>query len=579
MELRNIISKSWTNEKIQMGIKLFLMTCWFGGAIKDSSVTTSIYLIILICAAAELLLKRDYPLSMTRFEKYLWCFFSVLFSVITYVACDSQDKMILNAVIELLGGIISFKWFIHLGYRLLETYQFPLAHKSKEKGGANRYFLTCMGAVFIIDILFLFLVVYPGTLTIDSISQITQIENGSYSDNHPYWHTQMVRFWYLIGKKIFGTVEGGVILFLIFQIIIMALCFGYSILTISEMGANKKAIMAAMALYIIAPYNISYSSSLWKDVLFSHMVLLVCTSLIRLTKNIGGLKGADYFLLIIGCFGTALLRHNGFYALFVFPVFCLLLLKKKGLIIAIIIAGVVFSSTILQHQLLEKGTIEPGEKTESLAIPIQQIARVVAYDGELTTEQINMIDKVIDHNEILTLYNPHIVDSVKFRLDMVYLEEHLNDFFYLWMDVGKNNPDIYIRAWIEETKGYWNAGYQYWVWTKGLSYPEDVGKELGLKSTVTNTLHSRVLWEYWNFFLSDYPVDIFLGIGIHVWIVVLLGIYSALHGNKETTIIVILDTLIIGTLLVASPVYSEFRYAYCIFTTFPLIVISALCRL
>ena len=414
----------------------------------------------------------------------------------------------------------------------------------------------------------------PGIATVDSINQLHQIASGHFTNWHPFFHT----FIEMLCLKIYpSTLLIGILQILVFSTMWTVIC-KYN--RDDNSKDNTTFLLQVIFTFIICmiPINALYSITLWKDVLFSHMVLLVCTSLIRLTKNIGGLKGADYFLLIIGCFGTALLRHNGFYALFVFPVFCLLLLKKKGLIIAIIIAGVVFSSTILQHQLLEKGTIEPGEKTESLAIPIQQIARVVAYDGELTTEQINMIDKVINHNEILTLYNPHIVDPVKFRLDKAYLEEHLNEFFYLWMDVGKNNPDIYIRAWIEETKGYWNAGYQYWVWTKGLSYPEDVGKELGLKSTVTNTLHSRVLWEYWNFFLSDYPVDIFLGIGIHVWIVVLLGIYSALHGNKETTIIVILDTLIIGTLLVASPVYSEFRYAYCIFTTFPLIVISALSR-
>ena len=105
-----------------------------------------------------------------------------------------------------------------------------------------------------------------------------------------------------------------------------------------------------------------------------------------------------------------------------------------------------------------------------------------------------------------------------------------------------------------------------------------MGKDLGLKPTVTKSIHSRLLWEYWNLFLSDYPVDVFLGIGIHVWIIILLGLYSTLHGNQETALIAVLNALIIGTLLIATPVYSEFRYAYSIFTTFPLIVISAFCK-
>ena len=463
MDLSRKTRNIWQNKEILKGIELLLMACWFEGAIKDSSVTTSIYLIILVCASREFLQNNNYELSLTKAERYLWIIFSIFFSIITYVACDSQDKIILNTGIELLGGIITYKWLIHFGYRVLETYQFPLTPKPKGKWSINKYFLLCTCSVLVIDLFFLVLVVYPGTLTIDSISQIIQIEKGSYSDNHPYWHTQMVRFWYSIGKTIFGTVEGGVFVFLVFQIVIMALCFGYSILTISEMGANKKAISASILLYAIAPYNIAYSSSLWKDVLFGHMVLLLCTALIRLVRYIGDLRGIDYTLLIIGCFGVALLRHNGFYALFVYPIFCLLLLKKRGLIIALTIIGVVILSSLMQHQILDRGNIQPGEKTEALAIPIQQIARVVAYDGNLTTEQISMIDKVIDHNEIPALYNPHIVDPVKFRLDKEYLEHHLNEYFRLWIDVGKNNIGIFLRAWIEETKGYWNAGYQYWV--------------------------------------------------------------------------------------------------------------------
>ncbi|EJW90005.1 hypothetical protein EVA_21888, partial [gut metagenome] len=64
------------------------------------------------------------------------------------------------------------------------------------------------------------------------------------------------------------------------------------------------------------------------------------------------------------------------------------------------------------------------------------------------------------------------VDPVKFecfRYDHVdrILE---NPWIYgkLYLQLGMRYPADYWKAWVDETKGYWNAGYNYWIFTKGI---------------------------------------------------------------------------------------------------------------
>ena len=77
MDLSRKTRNIWQNKEILKGIELLLMACWFEGAIKDSSVTTSIYLIILVCASREFLQNNNYELSLTKAERYLWIIFSI----------------------------------------------------------------------------------------------------------------------------------------------------------------------------------------------------------------------------------------------------------------------------------------------------------------------------------------------------------------------------------------------------------------------------------------------------------------------------------------------------------------------
>ena len=65
-------------------------------------------------------------------------------------------------------------------------------------------------------------------------------------------------------------------------------------------------------------------------------------------------------------------------------------------------------------------------------------------------------------------------------------------------------------------------------------------------------------------------------IGMHVWAVTFVFLIGILQKKRELMLICIPLLTIILTLLVSTPIYNEFRYAYSVFTTFPLIVLTFL---
>lgn len=53
------------------------------------------------------------------------------------------------------------------------------------------------------------------------------------------------------------------------------------------------------------------------------------------------------------------------------------------------------------------------------------------------------------------------------------------DFAKLYLQLGIRYPHKYIEAWVDQTRGYWNGGYSYWIWAT-----EVYENPLGIQKTV-----------------------------------------------------------------------------------------------
>ena len=196
--------------------------------------------------------------------------------------------------------------------------------------------------------------------------------------------------------------------------------------------------------------------SVTKDIPFSICFLLFTASLIRIIlvkKPCNRL----YTLCLCSLFATILFRNNGIYAALCFTASLALATffnrknkNKKYSILAlgtilILLAGFFFNSllaTILQAT--------PADKREMLSVPIQQIARVMAYhssddDFEITEAQQNLIDDFLLEQSYF-LYDPAISDPVKRHTNTSVLLRLPKDFINTYLHLFCRYPGEYVNA-------------------------------------------------------------------------------------------------------------------------------------
>lgn len=350
----------------------------------------------------------------------------------------------------------------------------------------------------------------------------------------------------------------------------MSAVFSYVLVTLYQIGVPKWGILAAGMLYGLLPYNIVYSSTMLKDIPFSVSSLLFVVSLYRIIRKVGKNQKLNYVFFAIGAFIFCLMRTNGLASFFVTVLVVLVLLEKsQRRILLVLIVAILVLTWILTNPVLDYLEVGTTDFVEGLAVPFQQIARVITMGYELDPYEYEMLDKVFDVDLIPDVFTHGCVDPIKraaFREDgRVHLKENLNDYIALWLQMGRKYPGEYLKAWIELTKGYWNGGYEYWVYfigganaNFGIIRPETMPLQ-GFFGTYFAAVEGLILSK---------P---FYSIGLHVWI--LFGCLALNIKKKRTELVLAIPGIIILLgLWRGTPVYSEFRYAYPMILSLPLVL-------
>ena len=215
--------------------------------------------------------------------------------------------------------------------------------------------------------------------------------------------------------------------------------------------------------------------------------------------------------------------------------------------------------------------LPPTELTESLSVPAQQVARTTR-DHTLTPEQLTILNNILNTEHIADTYTPGVSDPVKKQILELsdrgaYLKNHKSELIKLYLELGMSHPKTYFLAWADLTRGYFNGGYEYWVLTN-----EVQPNELGIYKTHQHTFLDKIVDSYLSLFEKSPVLRIIYCIGFAVWIAVFLLYLAILKEDKINLFLISLPLLIIATLLIATPVFSEFRYAYSLFCCLPFLI-------
>lgn len=416
---------------------------------------------------------------------------------------------------------------------------------------------------------------YPGIMTPDSINQFEQILGMKpFSNHHPWLHTLTISLFYNIGTIFTTDLNDAFVFFTIFQICFMAFAASYLVWVLSKYTKSLPLLCSLIAIYAFLPYHNVMALCIWKDVMFGGTLLLFCTSLFYLLKEGLSKKTLPSIILyFVSGFFMCVYRSNGWYAFILTFPFLLIAFRRQGKLmypLHFILLALVLT---VKGPVMDHYEVKQPDFIESISIPLQQVGRVIATGQELTPKQNELIHQVLDSSYVPQLYTEYISDNMKELVragNPEYLTTHKSNYFKLWIELGLKYPDIYLDAYIAQTRGYYSPSAIYQVAEVDGIIDSDTGlyreylirgklivkvREILIKLQDMLPLYGA-LWSMGSLFWGT-----LLFLGLTLGKTLPLDLKSKMNFLDIITVW-IPNIAVIGTLLIATPVAIEFRYAY-----------------
>lgn len=497
---------------------------------------------------------------------------------------------IVTFLLVLIGGYTCF-YIIIMGISELRTRYTFKDLEAPCRSVANRVFWRTFFLIATIDFLYLFFVDYPGSMCWDSVYQFYQGASGVYVASHPVAHTLMISACRAIAQLIgYGYVEA-IFIYSCVSIVMMALVIAFVVQTLYEAGLQRRWVWGITCIYAFHPLFIEYSVFMVKNVPAS---LAVCWLTTLVYRRVKGIK-TKYLQLgvFLSAFSSCILLKNGLAGVLVLCVGAIYYRAwLRDLLFLCLAAVVAFFgiNAILTHALPVHKNI-PLESNlgrwEALSIPLQQMARVSMLADSIADTQRRDLDAIGFSKDVLSQnYMPWLSDPLKrmvaFHTD-VFLDErgkYIKSYLYL----GMVYPQLYGEAWIEQTKGFWNADYKRRPEYSGCGIfnaynrmlkprPEAAVFQFVDLDIAPQTGVIKDIYRTWHNLFYNKALGVLSGIGFYVWI--FIGLFVRLR--KERLAVVFLPVFgIWGSLLMSTPLFYEHRYIYSLYLTLPLLVFMTL---
>ena len=318
--------------------------------------------------------------------------------------------------------------------------------------------LLYTGCIALLHIPYL-LAYWPGFIFGDSISSINQaLGNTGYSNHHPVAYTILIQGCISLAHSLGLSTTSGCALYSLFQTVIMAL--SYSILIqwiVQRLGARKVWAVALIALFGITPYIAPYSIAMWKDPLFSAAIVVITVLLFDLVATKGAIATTSKAWIPLFAFESIVivfLRSNGIAieALLLVGLLAYAILDRKRsdsrmlAVVSAIPAIAIAASLLITGPIYNSLGISPNEKVEGLGIPLNQMARVVAYDGDTTESDKEYMSSLLPLEQYQEVYAPTCTDPLKWNAQF-NPEPLTDDFWPHWLSMLVKNPFVYFEAW------------------------------------------------------------------------------------------------------------------------------------
>ena len=388
----------------------------------------------------------------------------------------------------------------------------PLEFIAPSWKGMKKYLLIT-GLFWLPTYLFLF----PGIMMGDTAVQIEGYLSGDVIvDWHPFFETKLYGKFFSLGG--IDNPMLGVGIFIALQMIIGAFVVAYVAYYVQNIVGFRHAGIAACILLSVYPVASLNCMTMNKDTSFAICFMLFCVLYCEVWRSRGKFLKQPAFLIafIVVSLLAMYTKKTGPYLIAVALMLMIFMKGKKTIRCSICAGGVVlllFTQVFMPTFVFPKINVTTGPKQEMLAIPEQQLARVVKdFPEEFNDQEKQIIDDIIavGFDGISGKYNNYLVDPIK----QTYLpnEKSIGAFLKLWAKKGLEHPWEYIVTEIGLESGWFafsgNAVKGAYVY----SSPTDSysANSLSTKITWPEASAASCAWASWYNNLSNTPILNFL---------------------------------------------------------------------
>ena len=411
---------------------------------------------------------------------------------------------------------------------------------------------------------------WPGLVFGDTTASLYQLLNNvPLNNHHPVAFTLTLGFFLKLAKLLGCSISSGVAFYSLMQMIFLAGTFGYISNWLKTRCQIDNFLYALLVICIgTSAYLASYSIALWKDPIFSASLAISVTQLTDWALTNGKFmyrkRQAELIIFItIAC----LFRNNGIYVScigFIAVIVALIQNKRKpsshqaikkllipfgtAIAISLFIMGPIYSSM----------NVQPTEPAETLGIPLNQMARVAALNGNMGEDDRAFMNEILPLDQYRKKYKPSCTDQLKW--DPMFNSKPLNspEFFKHWLQMFVKNPKIYLDAWVYQTFGFWSPTNMQEIIHEGNftgGMPINFQKENSYEGIQTRCLLP----------ISN-PQSLFpimsrcAPAGIIFWIALSLTFLSIYHHSSKFALPLLIILGLYGSLFIASPIWYWPRY-------------------
>lgn len=418
---------------------------------------------------------------------------------------------------------------------------------------------------------------FPGTNIWDTQVQLAQFDafvkgGEALSDHHPALLSAL--YWLFIRTGIaLGDANIGQALYGLCAMLAYASAYAFAAVCMKRVQTPLRVVRGAAIFSALYPVYALYSFNMSKDASFVPVFVVFTALMLCVEHTDGKIFSQKHFTkkLFFLCLLMLLMRKAALYILLV--AFVLMLLRYKGVRgrICLALGGAMACFAVYSVALLPALGVAPGPATEMLSVPFQQTARFVrTYPEDVTAQEAEAIDRVLDMSTLAQRYDPQLSDPVKYGA-RDFTGEEFAAYLRVWARQFLRHPGCYVEAFVNGTYGFFYAAEATTITCTTLTAPIDTQMDISPPQALAGA--RGVVYAGINEVLRQVPgISMLFYVGTLMWLSILLAVGLALRTGSIKSLTPFGACL--GTVLICllSPKNGEIRYFLPVVSVLPMLL-------